>query len=454
MNLGERFSLNWNKHFSHIHPNGSHLLLALSGGLDSTVLTDIVAKSGFGFSIAHCNFQLRGEESERDEQFVTQLAETYQVSLYIKKFDTGKIAADKKQSIQITARELRYNWFKQLLNSELPAKHSGEKAYWLVTAHHADDNIETVLMNIFRGTGISGLHGILHVQGKVIRPLLFARRSELEDHANSNQLSWVEDSSNASDKYSRNFFRQNIIPQVQQVYPKATENLLHNIERWQQAELIYNDAIDKARIGLCEIRNNEVHIPCLKLLKQPSPSTLLFEICRQYGFTSAQLSDMTHLLHAETGKYVASPTHRIIRNRNWLIISPIKTIEADLILIEKSDKIIYFSNGALYFSSEKADKINIANNSNIALLDSREIQLPLILRKWKQGDYFYPLGMQKKKKLSKFLSGQKLSLTEKENTWVLEMNRKILWVIGHRIDDRFKLTDSTTNVLKVELRMH
>lgn len=452
MNLAEQFNIHWNKQFSFIQANNAHLVIAASGGLDSTVLAHLLCKAGFKCSLAHCNFQLRGEESNRDENAVKQLASDLQIECLIKKFDTEQIAAQRKESIQVTARQLRYEWFQELVTSILPDKNGTNKNYWIVTAHHADDNIETVLMNIFRGTGISGLHGILPVQDKLLRPLLFAQRTSLLSYAKAENLNWVEDSSNQKDLYTRNFFRQHVIPLVKQVYANADVNVLHNIEKWKEAEAVYQLAITQHKQQLCKQVNEEVHIPVYKLMKLPGYATILFEICKSYGFTSQQMIDVVQLLQSESGHYVASSTHRIIRNRNWLMIVPVNDVFAENILIESGKKKIPFKEGELEIDVVPVNKVHVTSDANIALLDASLIQFPLLLRHWKQGDYFYPLGMNKKKKLSRFLIDQKISVADKEKIRVIESDKKIIWIAGMRIDHRFAIKPSTKQVLRIKLK--
>jgi len=443
MNLLEQFNNYWKKEFRHLSTSNCHLLLAVSGGLDSVVLTDLVSKAGFNFTIVHCNFQLRGAESERDEQFVQELAKKYNKEIFVQKFNTAEYAEQNKVSIQVAARTLRYNWFEELINSTFKTQNSK-----LLTAHHADDNIETVLMNFFRGTGIKGLHGILPTQDDILRPLLFAKKTEIEAYAKDHQLSWVEDSSNASDKYSRNFFRHQLIPLVQQIFPNAEDNLLANIERWKEVEEIYNQSIAQTKAALIEQKGNEFHIPVLKLAKQKPLSTIVFEIVKNFGFTALQVNDIIQLLQAHNGKFVASATHRIIKNRNWLIIAPVLATDAINVLIEQSNSVTQFAGGILKIETLE-NQVKITDDANIVQLDVDKVQFPLILRKWKTGDYFYPLGMEKKKKIARFLIDKKLSPTQKENVWIIESNQKIIWVVGQRIDNRFKVLPSTKAILQL-----
>lgn len=420
------------------------LLLAVSGGVDSVVLCELCKQAGYDFVIAHCNFKLRGEESERDEQFVQTLSAKYEAEVFTAKFDTAVIAGHSKQSIETTARELRYDWFDVLL------KQPGTGADYILTAHHADDNVETAVMNFFRGTGIAGIRGIIPRQGKLIRPLLFARRTEIENFAKDNQLSFVTDSTNLENDYTRNFFRNKILPQVTEVYPEAFKNVLHNISRFAETEKLYQQAVEKHTRKLVEKKGTEYHIPVLKLLQVVPLQTVLYEIIKAFGFTAHQVPEAVALLKSETGRYIQSHTHRIIKNRNWLIIAPANQAAAQHILIEADDDAIHFEAGVIKINRTTTARHKIKQSPMYAQLDINDIEFPLLLRKWKQGDYFYPLGMPKKKKLSRFFVDKKLSLTEKENVWVVEMNKKILWVVGMRIDNRFKITAQSKQLLILE----
>lgn len=445
MNLEERFNkyVRENELFEQRH----RLLVAVSGGVDSVVLCDLLQKCGYNFIIAHCNFNLRGEDSEMDEAFVTRLAEKYATGCFVKKFDTDGYAASNKLSIQVAARELRYQWFGEIIHAE-----KENPFYGLLTAHHADDNIETLLMNFFKGTGIDGLQGIeTKTIGnvKIMRPLLFARKTELLAYAKEHELQWREDVSNHSNKYTRNYFRNEMIPALQKVYPKVEENLLDNIKRFHEIAILYRQSVVNAKKKLVfEKQSGEFHIPVLKLKNAVPLRTIIHEIINPFGFTAAQCDEVIKLLNSESGKYIQSAKHRILRNRNWLIISALGAIENDHIIIEET--VVVAEAGAWKLKLEKSARpVKINPDTHVAQLDAREISFPLLLRKWKQGDYFYPLGMRKKKKLSRFFIDQKLSLNEKENTWVLESGKKIIWVVGKRIDDRCKITEHTETVLTI-----
>jgi len=414
-------------------------------------MVDVFAKAGFNFTIAHCNFQLRGAESDRDEAFVRNLGVTYNKEVLVKQFDTAAYAADNKLSIQVAARELRYGWFlEQVTSYKLPVSSTSNQqlvtSNFVATAHHADDNIETLLMHFFRGCGISGLHGILPKQGHIIRPLLFAKRAEVVAYAAEQGLTWVEDSSNATDKYSRNYIRHQVMPLMQTIYPKVEDNLLSNIERFKEVEMVYNQTINSIKTKLLEVKGNETHIPILKLKKQQPLRSIVYEIVKDFGFEATQVDEVVKLLDADNGSFMASATHRLIINRNWLIIAPKQADEATNVLIEAGTNEVVFSAGKIILETTTGNLQPVTSNF-IATIDADTITYPLLLRPYKTGDYFYPLGMTKKKKLSKFFIDLKLSKTDKENVWVIESDKRIVWVIGYRIDNRFKLKPSTKAAL-------
>lgn len=420
------------------------LLIAVSGGLDSAVLCHLCQKAGYHFAIAHCNFKLRGAESTRDEAFVTTLAKQYAVPIFCTQFDTANYATTHKKSIQVAARELRYNYFDTLVQEH--------KFDCILTAHHANDNVETVLMNFFKGTGINGLTGIAATQKKLIRPLLFATRSQIENYATENDIAYVEDSSNNKNDYTRNFLRNDWLPAIEKIYPQASVNIINNINRFTDVAYLYNESIAKIKKSLLEYKGNEVHIPILKLAKTKPLPTILYEIIQAYNFAPAQVPEVQKLFDADTGKYINSATHRILKNRQWLIISNnALPTESKHIVVETKNEIVLFENKSIQIST--LPYINqYSQSSSVAYLQLKNITFPLLLRKYKQGDYFYPLGMQKKKKLNRFFIDQKLSALQKEEVWVIEdATKKIIWVVGYRIDDRFKVNPGETDILKLSL---
>lgn len=424
------------------------LLLAVSGGVDSVVLCELCKQAGFDFIIAHCNFQLRGEESERDEQFVKELGKKYGVEVQLKKFETEKYSAENKLSTQEAARDLRYGWFKELINQSTnqPINH-------LLTAHHSDDNNETLLMNFFRGTGLHGLTGMPVSNEYIRRPLLEFSKEELIEFAKENKLEYVEDSSNQSSKYTRNFFRNEIIPPISKVYPQVKENLQDNINRFKEIEKLYLFTVEELKKKICKKKGNEIHIPAKQLMAFNNRA-LIYEIISSYGFHEKQVDEVIKLASSDSGKYIQAPenTYRIIRHRHWFIISPVKAVDSENIIIEDGEINVQFAVGSLQIKVTTADNCQLPIANSTACLDLKETSFPLLLRKCKTGDYFYPLGMKKKKKLSRFLIDLKLSKTEKEKVWVIESGQRIAWVVGYRIDERFKIKDQTKTVLQLSIQ--
>jgi tRNA(Ile)-lysidine synthase len=456
MSLLEKFiaSVHANKLFT----SRDHLLLAVSGGVDSVVLCELCHQAGFTFTIAHCNFRLRGAESDRDEHFVTGLGMKYNVEVLVKRFETEAYAFDNKLSIQEAARELRYNWFGALVESQnskvksqnpLPSTSNS----FLLTAHHADDNNETLLMNFFRGTGLHGLTGIPETNGYIRRPLLGFDKEELMAFAAEHKLEFVEDSSNESSKYTRNFFRNELIPAISNVYPQVKQNLQDNINRFRESEKLYLYAVNELKKKLCRSKGAEVHIPVKQLLMLDNRA-LVYEIIREYGFGEKQVEELYKLTSSESGKYIDSPSlqYRIIKHRHWLIISPVQSTASATIAISSEDRSVVFEAGTIHLQASDDGDRQPPLSLNEAWLDQRLMSYPLILRKWKTGDYFYPLGMKKKKKLSRFFIDLKMSKADKEKVWVLETNKRIAWVIGYRIDDRFKLSPATRTVIKCSIQ--
>lgn len=449
------------------------LILAISGGMDSVVLSELLRLSGFETLWAHCNFHLRGAESDRDESFVRELAASRNQPLLVKSFQTNEMADHWKMSIEETARKLRYDWFKVLLDTpELLSSEDAERVSvaeavslpafakkdlpkgnllnrYLVTAHHANDHIETLLLNFFRGCGIAGLHGIPAHNGSILRPLLVFKRESLLSFAQDNNLKWMEDSTNQSIDYTRNFFRQEMIPAIKVYFPQVEDNLLDNIRRFSEVELLYTESIEKYKKRLIVKKGKDCLLSVRLLLKTGFARTLLWELLKNYGFGQRQIPEVEKLLSATTGAYQDSTNYRIFKNRAHLVLTPLKAVESASILITESDLEISYASGVLKISRPGDFKLD--KDPTVANLDLKDIRFPLLLRKWQQGDYFYPLGMRKKKKLSRFFIDQKLSLAEKEQIWVLESDQRIIWIIGLRMDDRFKITQATKNILKLKL---
>ena len=432
---------------------GDKLLLGVSGGMDSMVLAALCAEAGLNFEIAHANFQLRGEASDLDEELVAVMSEKYGVKCHSQKFDTLAYASEKKIAVQQAARELRYQWFATFLSSADDPDFGNTQVKYIVTAHHRDDNIETVLFNFFRGTGISGLRGILPKQNRIIRPLLSVSKSRLQKYAEQNSLKWREDESNQSSKYSRNFIRNRILPLITEIIPEIDKNIAHNIQRMMETEELYEQAIETHRKKLIKQSGNEFQIPINALLTRRPVHSILYELAKPFGFSAHQVPELLKLTRSEQGSFVDAVSYRIIRNRNILIITPKENKESGLVLIGSNETTHALPNPyqSLSLALNPKQDVVITGQQEVAHMDSSKLDFPLIFRRWKQGDYFYPLGMAKKKKVGRFLIDLKLSPTEKQNIHVLQSGSRICWVVGLRIDERFRITDKTTTVIRLQV---
>jgi tRNA(Ile)-lysidine synthase len=419
------------------------ILLAVSGGIDSVAMADLFSRSKNKCAIIHCNFQLRGKESDEDEKFTQALAAMYDMPFFCKKFDTPGFSRHHKISIQQAARELRYNWFEEVRHG---------KGYQLIaTAHHKDDNLETFFINLVRGTGVKGLAGIKTRQGCVIRPLLFCGRKEIEVYIKENKLDFREDSSNKETKYLRNKIRHNILPLFEEVNPSFRQTMEENIHRFGEASDIFAAALAEIKKEMVSAIGNATYISIKQLNRYSFKSSILYEILKEYGFSSGIIEDVVRSLHSESGKQFISDHFRLVRDRESLIITPEAVqddnryyIELPAIEIEKPVHLI--------FKTEKAESFKIPRNPLIAVLDIDKIEFPLYLRRWQNGDYFMPFGMNGMKKVSDFLIDHKVSIPEKENTWVLMSGERLIWLVGYRIDDRYKVTKNTREILCIEIK--
>jgi tRNA(Ile)-lysidine synthase len=419
--------------------NGKKLLLATSGGLDSMVMVDLFHKLPFDIAIAHCNFQLRGMESFEDQNFVQNYAETNNIELFITQFDTAVFANDYKLSTQVAARELRYSWFYELLDTN--------KYDYILTAHHADDNLETFLINFIRGTGLDGLTGIPEQNDKVIRPILLFSRQELEQYAKENNIQWREDSSNASDKYLRNKIRHNVVPILKELNPDFLSSFQKTQMYLQESQTMAEDASIMVYQQVAKENGDDVHFDLNQLKKLPNYKSYLYQWLNEYGFSA--WDDIYDLVDGQSGKQVFSNKFRLLKNREFLILSPIKLeVEIEEYFIYKKQKEVNFP---LNLSFSKVADISLVANTTI-FVDEDKLWFPLDLRRWKKGDSFQPLGMEgNSKKVSKFFKDQKLSLIEKENIWILCSDNQIVWIVGLRQDERFKVKNTTKNILKIQL---
>ncbi|MBX9851016.1 MAG: tRNA lysidine(34) synthetase TilS [Cytophagaceae bacterium] len=414
------------------------VLLAVSGGLDSVVMTHLFHEAGFTFAIAHCNFQLRGEESDGDQEFVKALAQKYNVPFFLKTFDTLSFAESEKISTQMAARDLRYAWFNELATKE--------NYQCIATAHHQNDVVESILLNLIKGTDIHGFQGVKVKTENIIRPLLFSNREEIRNYAEEKKLAWREDSSNESVKYQRNFIRHKIIPQLKEINPNFEETFLQTGEKLRAVENIFRENTEEIKRKFSKEEKDHVSIDIKAFNTETEGLIFLFEIMRPYNF---KYTDVKNLLKSSgTGKLIGSDTHIAVRDREKFIITPRKNKTEDVQYISQEENKYQSGNFLLKISSIDNKNFTIPSSADIACVDGDKIKFPLQIRSWKEGDYFMPLGMNQKKKISDFLIDQKISLNLKENIKVLISEEAIVWVIGMRIDNRFRVSEHTTKILQ------
>ena len=413
------------------------LLLAVSGGVDSMVLLDLFYKLRFDICIVHCNFQLRGKESDADEMLVRNTCQDSYIPYFIESFDTTEFAKINKLSIQLAARKLRYDWFQEIISLGFD---------YVLTAHHLDDNVETFLINFTRGTGLEGLTGIPAQNGNIIRPLLPFSREEIENYALENKIQWREDSSNASDKYFRNKLRHDIVPILKELNTGFLDSFQNTLNHLQQVESLVNDASKLVFEKVVEEKENQLEILLKPLIEFQNYKAYLYQWLKNYGFSA--WNDIYDLVQSQSGKQVFSETHFLLKDREKLILSERKlSNNSEVFIIESLDSKV---NIPLKIEFSKAVNI-FETHSNCIFVDENKLKFPLIIRKWQEGDYFYPSGMNGKKKLSKYFKDEKYSLLDKENQWLLCSEDQIIWVIGKRADDRFINKETTQNSIKIVL---
>ena len=427
------------KHVASYFPflKGKKLLLAVSGGIDSMVLMRLCIEMKMDISVAHCNFSLRGDDSDADEDFVKSQTDKLQIPIFIKKFDTKKIAEKEKSSIQVVARNLRYEWFNTLLiNNDYD---------YILTAHHLDDSLETFLINFTRGSGLNGLTGIPQQNVSIVRPLLPFSRTEIEIFANENKVEWREDSSNASDKYLRNKLRHDVIPMLKELNPSLLHSFENTISNLQQAQSLVDDATRIVYRKVVTDTNFQKRINLTELIQLPNYNAYLYQWLEPLGFSDWE--SINDLATAQSGKQIHSQNHTLLKDRNFLIVFPKQESEkTTLFLIEKEQNEIKFPLKITFCNVD-----DISNQAtNTIFVDEDKLQFPLVIRKWQEGDWFYPHGLNGKKKLSKFFKDEKYSLLDKSEAWLLCSNNQIVWIIGDRQDDRFKVTETTTKILKIK----
>ena len=440
-----RFKIHIQENFPELR--GKKLLLAISGGVDSMVLYHLLANMHFDLSLAHCNFNLRGIDSDQDEDLIKLEAKKNTTPLHLIHFDTKTQAKKAKTSIQMAARELRYTWFDTLLN---------ENAYdYLLTAHHADDNVETFIINLTRGTGLDGLIGIPAKSANIRRPFLPFSKDDIVTYANEHTIKWREDQSNQDNKYIRNKIRKELAPLLKEINPSFLNSFSSTLKNLQGSKEIVRDKINLVLETVIEDTEDSsmVAFKISELLKFSGNLAYFYEIFYPYGFS--QMEDLKSLLSAQSGKQIHSKSHRLVKHRDVLLLSRLQNKDAalEINLINDGDKQIELNNVSIFFNDiTQKDFKDLDFNINEANFDKNLLTYPLSVRKWEKGDYFYPIGMKGKKKLSKFFKDEKYSLFQKENIWLLCSGLNVIWLIGKRMDDRYKITDKTIHILKATVQ--
>lgn len=431
------------EHLKHYFPELYHqkILLAVSGGLDSMVLVDLCLKSSLNISIAHCNFKLRAEESDAEERFVVDFAKNHNLTVFSEQFDTNKFVENSKLSVQMAARQLRYDFFEQLRT-----QHHFDT---LLTAHHADDNLETFFINLNRGSGIDGLIGIPEKNKHIIRPLLPFSRAQILSYAKANAVKWCTDSSNADVKYQRNHLRHELIPVLKTVFPSFMDALSTTQAHLKASQNLLQNHLKDLEKKIIESSNSEeVHYSIVELKKLQPLRAYLYPLFHQFGFTD--YDELFNLVNAQSGKQIHSETHTILKNRSSLILTKKKSNERFYMIIEDKNAFINLDQFGLALQLQSCSVLKQSSQKTI-FLDLDKIQFPLVLRSWSEGDFFHPSGMSGKKKLSKYFKDEKLSLIQKAKVLLLCSNEAIVWVVGMRSDARFLATSKSKNILKIKL---
>ena len=427
----------------HLHQNfpfleDSKLLIAISGGIDSVVLAHLCSQLNLNFSLCHCNFNLRGQESDDDEAFVTSLAKSLKTLVYTTSFETEKYATKNKVSIQVAARDLRYTWFYKLL--------AANQYDYVLTAHNTNDNLETFIINLTRGSGLEGFTGIPPVNQKSVRPLLAFSRDDITLFAIKNGIVWREDRSNASIKYVRNKVRHKIIPILKELNPHVLESFQNTIEYLNESQSIINDAVKNITAKVVSYENDVLKISCKEIAKLSNKKAYLYQLLQGYGFTA--WNDIVDLISAQPGKQVFSNTHRLLKDRNFLILTTInksQSIKGPILIDQKVSEIT----NPIKLTIQNTDDYTSKNKEQI-IIDKDLVNYPLSLKKWHHGDAMYPTGMSGSKKISQLFKDNKLSLLDKEKIWILaDAKDHIIWVIGLRQDRRYLANKTTTNRLKI-----
>jgi len=425
--------IQFNNHLQNKSFSANSFLLAISGGIDSMVLLDLFRNSTVKFQVAHCNFQLRGEDALGDEQFVKEYCQHNKIPFYTIRFDVEAYQKTGNYSVEMACRNLRYNWFDELMDKN--------ELDYLVTAHHLDDNVETFLINLSRGTGLKGLTGMQLFNGKIFRPLLEFTKDDLLSYAKENNINWREDYTNKTDDYTRNKIRHHILPVLKEIHPLFNDNFLKTLSYLNDNNMIIQDRIIEIKNKLF-IGNNPSKILIKDLLVLHPLETYLYYLFEKYGFNSTK--ELIKFLDSKVGSEIKSEGYRLVKDRDYILLQPIEPITENEIPI--LGDFIKINSLNLKFEKSKSQ-----NDKATEIIDYESISFPLKLRKVIDGDYFYPIGMKGQKKLiSKFMKDLKLSKLEKEQVWLLcDKEDKIIWIVNYRLDERFKITKTSKNFLNI-----
>ncbi|AKD02163.1 tRNA lysidine(34) synthetase TilS [Pontibacter korlensis] len=419
------------------------ILAAVSGGIDSVVLCEVLHQLKYDFALAHCNFGLRAEDAEADQLFIKKLAKKYNVPFFTENFNTRAFAEQEKLSTQMAARTLRYNWFEQIRQQE---------GYdYIATAHHSNDTTETILLHLTKGTGIAGLHGIPPKNGHIIRPMLSVTKDDIYEYVTERKLIWREDSSNQTTKYQRNKIRHEVIPVLKEINPNLEETMLHTAERVSHAESIVAAYIENLRQQSIKEEEEAVYASLTPLQNATGLPVVLHELLRPYNFSYAVVLELVEALEGISGKQFDSPTHTLVKDREQLVITRRNLSSFGSILINEGDTDAEAANTRFSIKYVDADKYKLNTKPHVAALDADQLKFPLKLRNWQEGDWFVPLGMNGKKKISDFLIDKKVPANLKGQTLVLVSDQSIAWVVGQRLDNRFKVSDKTERVVEITM---
>lgn len=424
------------------HSPAATTLLAVSGGVDSVVMSALFGQAKLPFAIAHANFKLRGQESDEDEAFVRALAQQYGVAYYTHAFDVPTYARAHGLSTQMAARDLRYRWFEELC--------AAHHFVHFATAHHWNDSIETILLNLTKGTGIAGLHGIPLQNGRCIRPLLFAHRATIVQYAQDQGLAWREDNSNQKDAYQRNLIRNQVVPQLKAINPSLEVTMRQTIDRLSQVEAIFDAHVAAVRERIWQQQGTDYYMAVEDIQRQVWAPVVCFALLKPFGFSFAQVSQLLQQQPA-SGAVILSGSHQLCIDRRHWIVTPRTTTTNDRVYMLSDDmSALVTPHFVLRCHRVPREAYSLVPDLQVAALDSAMLRFPLQVRRWRPGDDFYPLGMRGRKKVSDFLIDTKVPRPHKERVYVVTSDSQIVWVVGHRLDDRFKVTPSTMQLVVLQ----